>query len=240
MDRNTAMPSLTLSGAHPHQMPSMGPLASMSAMDMSGMASTFSTSTKVTLWFTEWTTTTTATYVLAIFFLFFLGIFNRFLGALKSRLERRWKMQREAETTLPSRISAEISKNRGIRRHARQWSRALRQQSVQLDEPDREEIEPLSPAPPQFLQADEKNTDRNPNTSTRFWVAEAPWGIKRDGISAGLEFIRALISYVLMLAVMTYNIGFLFAVTGSVLLGEMFFGRYSRGSASLAEDGCHS
>jgi hypothetical protein len=43
-----------------------------------------------------------------------------------------------------------------------------------------------------------------------------------------------------MLAVMTYNIGFLFAVTGSVLLGEMMFGRYTRGSAGLAEDGCHS
>jgi len=39
---------------------------------------------------------------------------------------------------------------------------------------------------------------------------------------------------------MTYNIGFLFAVTGSVLLGEMLFGRYTRGFADLAEDGCHS
>jgi hypothetical protein len=43
-----------------------------------------------------------------------------------------------------------------------------------------------------------------------------------------------------MLAVMSYNVGFLFAVTSSVLLGEMVFGRYTRGSASLAEDGCHS
>jgi hypothetical protein len=43
-----------------------------------------------------------------------------------------------------------------------------------------------------------------------------------------------------MLAVMTYNIGFLFAVTGSVLLGEMIFGRYTQGSPNLAEDGCHS
>jgi len=43
-----------------------------------------------------------------------------------------------------------------------------------------------------------------------------------------------------MLAVMTYNIGFLFAITGSVLLGELVFGRYTRGSAGTAEDGCHS
>lgn len=92
----------------------------------------------------------------------------------------------------------------------------------------------------------------------KFWIATAPWSIKKDGISAALEFVRALIGYILydcsfevehmcfgltmdrMLAVMTYNIGFLFAVTGSVLLGELVFGRYTRGSASLAEDGCHS
>ena len=43
-----------------------------------------------------------------------------------------------------------------------------------------------------------------------------------------------------MLAVMTFNIGFLFAVTGSVLLGDLVFGRYMRGSVALAEDGCHS
>jgi hypothetical protein len=70
--------------------------------------------------------------------------------------------------------------------------------------------------------------------------------------------VRALVGYILyvpvthvdrvptrltthrMLAVMSYNVGFLFAVTGSVLLGEMVFGRYTRGSANLAEDGCHS
>jgi hypothetical protein len=30
-----------------------------------------------------------------------------------------------------------------------------------------------------------------------------------------------------MLAVMTYQLGFFFAVTGSVLIGELVFGRYS-------------
>jgi hypothetical protein len=43
-----------------------------------------------------------------------------------------------------------------------------------------------------------------------------------------------------MLAVMTYNIGFLFTITGSVLLGEMAFGRYTRSHSGLAENECHS
>jgi len=44
-----------------------------------------------------------------------------------------------------------------------------------------------------------------------------------------------------MLAVMTYNVGFFFAVTGSVLLGELAFGRYthSGNGGSWQEGGCH-
>ena len=42
-----------------------------------------------------------------------------------------------------------------------------------------------------------------------------------------------------MLAVMTYNVGFLFAVTGSVLLGELIFGRYTQGSRGWQEGECH-
>jgi len=43
-----------------------------------------------------------------------------------------------------------------------------------------------------------------------------------------------------MLAVMTFDVGILFAVTGSVLLGDLVFGRYVRASMSLEGDGCHS
>lgn len=42
-----------------------------------------------------------------------------------------------------------------------------------------------------------------------------------------------------MLAVMTYNVGFLFAVTGSVLLGELAFGRYTQSGSGWQEGGCH-
>ncbi|KAF2023909.1 hypothetical protein EK21DRAFT_79880 [Setomelanomma holmii] len=205
---------------------------------MSGMSSTFSASTRVTLWFTGWTTTSAATYFLTILFLFCLGMLNRFLGALKSQLERKWKVQSTSNGPVVSN-NVEKPGSEGIRGHARQWSRALWPQPVRLEEPEGRETQPLSPAVQPF-PANEKDVKLHSSNLRRFWVANAPWSIKRDGISAALEFMRALIGYILMLAVMTYNIGFLFAVTGSVLLGEMVFGRYTRGSTSLAEDGCHS
>ncbi|OAG25316.1 hypothetical protein CC77DRAFT_1057098 [Alternaria alternata] len=210
-------------------------------MGMSGMASTFSSSTHVTLWFTEWTTTTTATYVLTIFFLFFLGIFNRFLSALKSQLEMKWKGQHETKSTLPSIPNTE-KLGHDVRGHARQWSRAVRQQPFDMDDKERQEIEPLSPAEPRLIEAEEIGLSRHRHVSSKsFWIAQAPWSIRKDGISAALEFVRALIGYVLMLAVMTYNIGFLFAVTASVLFGELLFGRYTRGGfTNMVEDGCHS
>jgi hypothetical protein len=42
-----------------------------------------------------------------------------------------------------------------------------------------------------------------------------------------------------MLAVMTFNVGFLFAILFGVMIGEFFLGRYSMGAKSWSEGGCH-
>jgi hypothetical protein len=196
MDMNMALSSATSTSDHVHHMPSMGPQTSMSATNMPGMASTFTTNTRVTLWFTEWTTTTTATYVLTIFFLFFLGIFNRFLRALKSQLDREWRKQRETKSTTQYSVHTETPVGRRMQGHARQWSRILRIQPPRLEELDQEETEPLSPAP-NLHGAEDKGVETDLGTSRRFWVANAPWSVKRDGMSAILEFTRALIGYIL-------------------------------------------
>lgn len=173
----------------------MAPMHSMGAM--SGMSSTFSTSTRVTLWFTTWTTTSPATYFLTIIFLFSLGIFNRFLGALKSQLEKKWQAQRSVDDDARHADGVEKSYDGGIRGHARQWSRALRQQQrVRLQDIDGQEHEPLSPAVQQQPAEEGASTSPAPKKRT-FWVANAPWSIKKDGISAALEFVRALIGYIL-------------------------------------------
>lgn len=164
--------------------------ASVASMDsMSGMASTFSVNTRVTLFFTEWTTNTPATYVLTIFFLFFLGIFNRFLGALKSQLERRWREKQAKKTDVIADGAVKGASER-LRGHKRKWSLALRQPNLTPN--DEEEIEPLSPMPPLVNKEIEQHSSRK-----RFWTPSAPWNIKHDGTRSLLEFIRALIGYIL-------------------------------------------
>jgi hypothetical protein len=119
---------------------------------------------------------------------------NRFLGALKSQLDRKWQKRHSNTAVFAS--NAEKPSSSGIRGHTRQWSRALRPQPVRLEEPDGQETQPLSPAV-QAQRADDE-TDAKPTPKPRtFWVANAPWSIKKDGISAALEFIRALIGYIL-------------------------------------------
>jgi hypothetical protein len=171
------------------------PLPSMNAM--SGMSSTFSSSTRVTLWFTTWTTTTSTTYFLTIVFLVSLGILNRFLGALKSQLERKWYHQDKlsSDALYVTNVENKASSN-GIHSHTRQWSRTLRPQAVRLGEPEEQEAEPLSPASHSQHSGDGKGAKRMAR-SRRFWIASAPWSIKKDGVSAALEFIKTFIGYIL-------------------------------------------
>jgi hypothetical protein len=165
-------------------------VASMTSIGaMSGMASTFSVNTRVTLFFTEWTTTTPATYVLTIFFLFFLGMLNRFLGAVKSQLEMKWKAAPPHYHYVRA-TGVDTTQAVVLRGHFRKWSQALGSPNLAADHP--EEIEPLSPAPG---PTDEEK--RMPNQDKKFWIPSAPWSIKKDGVRAFLEFIRALIGYIL-------------------------------------------
>ncbi|KAF2010248.1 hypothetical protein BU24DRAFT_428252 [Aaosphaeria arxii CBS 175.79] len=214
------------------------PSGSMSMpVPMSSMASTFSVNTHVTLWFTDWTTTTPGAYFLTVVFLFSLGLFNRFLGALKTQLERKWNNTTTIAYDNAVHKESSSPSDRTTRGHLRNWSQILRPHTSRTVSRVEHEIEPLSPGVAGIEAIDPAESPRSqPRT---FWVARGRWSLKRDGISAFLEFIRALVGYVLMLAVMTYNVGFLFAVTGSVLMGELLFGRYTQGPKGWQEGGCH-
>lgn len=114
---------------------------------------------------------------------------NRFLGAVKSQLEMRWKATPADEDRI--RATGTEATHAGVPRgHFRKWSQALGSPHLAADHA--EEIEPLSPAP---IPADDEK--RLPNRHKRFWVPSAPWSIKKDGVRAFLEFIRALIGYIL-------------------------------------------
>jgi hypothetical protein len=126
---------------------------------------------------------------------------NRFLGALKSQLERTWHDERKVERDSVVPAGIEKAFKDSIRGHARQWSRALQLQPVRLENPEGRETEPLSPTvAPQH--AEEGTIAKTGPGAVNFWVASAPWSIKRDGVSAILEFARALIGYILYSAPM--------------------------------------
>ena len=114
-------------------------------------------------------------------------------------------MQSEAGTTFASKAYTKNTFDSSIKSHARKWSHVLRVQPPKLEELDKEEIEPLTPALAHSLEAEEMGTKAT-NTSHRFWVAQSPWSIDRDGISAGLEFTRALTGYVLCVLYLRRNI----------------------------------
>ncbi|KAF2866392.1 Ctr copper transporter family-domain-containing protein [Massariosphaeria phaeospora] len=212
-------------------------MSAMPPMMPGTMSSTFSINTHVTLFFTDWTTTTPAAYAFTILFLFCLGLLNRFLGALKTQLERRWGEPQVRAPPPPLREKS-VTSHAHTRGHSRSWSRRLRPEPPLRLEDEEQETVPLSPAPVESEMLALAEPDRGAG-KRGFWIPSGPWGIRRDGARALLEFSRALIGYVLMLAVMTYNVGFFFAVTGSVLLGELAFGRYTPGAKGWQEGGCH-
>ncbi|KAK9462315.1 Ctr copper transporter family-domain-containing protein [Lipomyces oligophaga] len=53
-----------------------------------------------------------------------------------------------------------------------------------------------------------------------------PWRVSVDVPLAILQLIMAGTSYLLMLAAMTYNIGYFFSIIGGFMLGELVFGRF--------------
>lgn len=122
---------------------------------------------------------------------------NRFLGAFRSQLEQTWQVQSNFGSKEVHAGNTEKASLGQLRGHVRQWSRGIRPAMVRLEEPDGQETEPLSPAA-YSKQPEEGSGVKNNFRSRKFWVANAPWSIKKDGISAGLEFVRALIGYVLL------------------------------------------
>jgi hypothetical protein len=179
-------------------MSGMGAEASTaSAMLMGGMIGTFSTSTRVTLFFSDWTTDTPAKYFGTLIFLFVVTLLNRFLGAWRSQLGHKW-----ANDAVDARRKVE---------QRREYKRALNRAKLERpsseiccdgegDDPSSERA-PLSPYPLGIdMEAGEKKSSGPPKWMAVFggrWRAGNPWRISIDVPRALLEGIRALIGYLL-------------------------------------------
>lgn len=170
----------SMANAHSSSMPGM---SAMSPSTVSGMtmAMTFSAGTRVTFLFDGWTTTSTGAYVGAILLLFALSVIHRFLGSLRVQLENKWHEQHPHDEE----ASAADSQRK-------RWSLGKRTRPTKyIDEDGAQETEPLSPRVPVGAGS---HQDVGP---TAFWTPSGPWNWRRDGLRAVLEFIRAMLGYLL-------------------------------------------
>ncbi|CAG7918772.1 unnamed protein product [Penicillium olsonii] len=177
-----------------------------SSMDM-GMPFVFSTDTKITIFFRGWTTSSMTQYVLTLAFLFILAMLNRFLGALRSQLERRWS------------------------------HRELNLRKVEPDGSENRPMKSKRNGLPVYTQASQRSEEsvsmlkEEPQRGRYAWKSSGAWGLRKDGTRAVLELGRAFLGYVLMLAIMGCNVGVFAAVLLGIFCGELVFGRFTQGMA---------
>ncbi|KAB8261289.1 Ctr copper transporter [Aspergillus pseudonomiae] len=213
--------------------------------DMS-MPAIFTTGTKVTLFFSIWTTNSMATYLLTLAFLFLLALFNRFLGALKFQIEHKMNSARMSGIPVPILGQPPAYRHRKIPKDRA----SPLPQYIQVNTNDPFE-RPLPPPPsPPPLRDDEQSELVSGRAGLSWfrrwftilfgkWTPSGPWSWQQDGGRSLLEGLRALLGYVLMLAVMTFNIGILCAVLAGIIVGELTMGRFTQQSPGWQDGSCH-
>ncbi|KAL2859519.1 Ctr copper transporter [Aspergillus pseudodeflectus] len=230
------------------------------------MSSTFRASTTITLFFSSWTTTSPFTYTATLIFLFLLAFLNRFLTALRFQLESADARSTEYSTSIPI-LEPPKSRRRGlgVRIPKARLSPLPVYMRVENDRDkdrdceeaiDSEEEVRLALHVPSLGENEEEEKSGSGARTTRIpawsriqgffpsviptwkWKESAPWSPRQDGSRAMLEGVRAFMGYILMLAVMTFNVGVFIAVLAGIVFGELVLGRFMRHSAW--EDGaCH-
>ncbi|KAK0653784.1 hypothetical protein DIS24_g5760 [Lasiodiplodia hormozganensis] len=179
------------------------------------MAMTFSSSTTVTLLFAGCTTTTPAAYAGALLLLFALSVFHRFLGAVRTQLERTaWWHGDDGNNRATTTTSAEDGKKVGWWRRVRRLSGGggVDKRVRGNDDYDveggaaSEEREPLSPRPVESAgmavavadgYGDDDAKKKKVKAAAGFWTPSGPWRVGRDGTRSTLECGRAALGYLL-------------------------------------------
>ncbi|KNG50131.1 Ctr copper transporter-like protein [Stemphylium lycopersici] len=171
---------------------------SMTSSSHSGMAMAFSTATNTPLFSEAWTPSTAGQYAGTCIFLIILAILLRAIFTAKTFLELR-----AVRTALKRRyvvVAGEKAVVDKVADEADSMTGILTTNGVQ------EDVRVVS-APVSHIQ---------------------PWRFGVDLPRAFLMMTAAGVGYLLMLAVMTYNVGYFMSVLAGTFVGELAFGRFNQ------------
>ncbi|EJT68794.1 copper transporter [Gaeumannomyces tritici R3-111a-1] len=194
--------------------------SSMADMDMSGggdghgsggggggmmmmMMSVFQNDPKTALYSTGWTPKNAAGYAATIIFLVLLAVLFRCLLAAKAWQEARW-------------LDAEL-KRRYVVVNGRL---PMAERAASVDS--------FAKQPRAVLSSN--GVEEDVVVVKKHTTGPRPWRLSVDPLRAVIDTVIAATGYLLMLAVMTMNIGYFLAVLGGTFLGSLAVGRFSSGS----------
>ncbi|CAD6445585.1 c7626867-1afd-4f08-8bbf-a579a83a8a6a [Sclerotinia trifoliorum] len=186
--------------SHSHMQMDMGMgmtnSTSTSTMDMSMMSMTFFISKTTALYSNMWTPSTDAGYAGTCIFLILLATLFRGLLAVKAWKESAWL----AEDT--------------NRRYVTVAGKGPKSERVSLDSDSKNMV--LS----------ENGVEENVMVVKTRSMGIRPWRLSVDPVRAIMDTIIAGVGWLLMLAVMTMNLGYFLSVLGGTFLGSLALGRY--------------
>ncbi|CAK7208970.1 hypothetical protein SBRCBS47491_000278 [Sporothrix bragantina] len=170
--------------------------SSSSSSNSSTMMTVFFTGTNTSLYSMAWTPSSVGTYAGTCIFLIMLATLFRFILAFKARAESRW-------------LDAELD-----RRYVVVPGKPVLSQQISQD----------SAAKRMILS--ENGVEEDVMVLKKRHTHVRPWRLSVDPLRALLDTLLAGVGYLLMIAVMSMNVGYFLSILGGTFLGSLLVGRY--------------
>ncbi|KAI9163275.1 putative copper transporter crmD [Paramyrothecium foliicola] len=166
---------------------------------MSGMSMLFQTNLATPLYVSKWTPNSAGAYAGTCIFLVVLAILTRVLLAVKARMEARWQEHESHRVYNSSNGDSPLVRGMGRDVEARKT-----------------------------MSLSDNGVEETVMVVERRQTGVAPWRLTVDPVRAILDVIIVGVGYMLMLAVMTMNVGYFFSVLAGVFVGSLAVGRFSK------------
>ncbi|KAF2149530.1 hypothetical protein K461DRAFT_230953 [Myriangium duriaei CBS 260.36] len=174
----------------------------MASMGSMSMQMYFTTSTTTPLWSARWTPSSTGTYAGTCVFLIVFALISRLVGAARQRLEQKWH-----DDALNRRYVVVADKDGGEGQFSSSQIKGESETGVLTARGIDETV--------RVIKTKSRSKERT------------PFRLSVDLPRSMVYIVQAGMGYLLMLAVMTFNVGYFMSVLGGLFLGELAVGRFT-------------